>query len=163
MLHLISSKTSFIQNDKLTTSKDVCIGEPSSFCAQCLPLNQDEPHFYPFPVQGLLSPGKEYACVSSAWLEAQRLVYSSFLEGLGAPSGGASCHTTQMTPPQEEHYRCNSRCPPKPSMAFLCSGGVLQVLATEVTITSRFFSVAKNYHSKTIIGTVFEKPFLYLA
>lgn len=60
-----------------------------------------------------------------------------------------------MTLPQGEHYRCNSRCPPKPSIAFLCSGGVLQVL--EVTITSRFFSVAKSYHSKTLIVTVFEK------
>lgn len=66
----------------------------------------------------------------------------------GATSGGASCHTTQMIPPQGEHYRCNSRCPPKPSIAFPCSGEVLQVLATEVTIASRFFSVAKNYHSK---------------
>lgn len=62
-----------------------------------------------------------------------------------------------MIPPQGEHYRCNSRRPPKPTIAFLCSGEVLQVLATKVTIASRVFSVAKNYHSKTLIVTVFEK------
>lgn len=62
MLHLISSKIYFIQNDKFIIGKDVCIGEPS-FCAQYLPLNQGEPRFYPFPVRGLLSPGKEFACV----------------------------------------------------------------------------------------------------